>query len=279
MPGNILWLASYPKSGNTWLRAFLHNLLVDLDEPVDINKLAALTLGDSQAKWYRAVDDRAPGSLSPQALALLRPQVHAQIAASFTNTVMVKTHNALVEVAGAPMITMAATAGAIYVVRNPLDVVLSYAHHLGISLDQAATIMETKGFETAATPETVPEHQSDWSSHVYSWTGMANPALLVLRYEDMTANPVKSFGAVAKFLGMKVTGQRLKRAIRFSSFKEMRNQEDKAGFVERTPAQDYFFRSGRAGGWRKQLTDDLVRRIVMRHREQMERFRYIPSGY
>lgn len=279
MLGNILWLASYPKSGNTWLRAFIHNLLVDLDEPVDINKLAALTLGDSQAKWYAAVDPRAPETLSPQDLAALRPRVHAHIAASAPNTVMVKTHNALVEVAGAPMITMTATAGAIYVVRNPLDVVVSYAHHLGSTIDQAATVMETKGFETVATTDLVPEHQSDWSSHVYSWTGMANPALLVLRYEDMNSNPLKTFGAVAKFLGVNASGQRLKRAIRFSSFKELKNQEDKSGFVERTPAQDNFFRTGRAGGWKKSLSPDQVRRIVMRHREQMERFRYIPSGY
>ena len=49
--GNIVWLASYPKSGNTWLRAFLHNLMTDAEQPVDINKMAALTQGDSQAQW------------------------------------------------------------------------------------------------------------------------------------------------------------------------------------------------------------------------------------
>jgi len=279
MSENILWLASYPKSGNTWLRAFLHNLLVDMDEPVDINKLAALTVGDTQAKWYTAPDAKPLNQLSREELASMRPKAHAQIAASSANTVMVKTHNALVEVAGTPMITMSATAGAICVVRNPLDVVVSYAHHLGCSIDQAITVMATKGFETAATDEIVAEHHSDWSSHVYSWTGMANPGLLVLRYEDMTATPQKAFGAVAKFLGMTVPAQRLKRAIRFSSFKELRNQEDKHGFVERTPAQNNFFRAGRAGGWRKILSEKQIKSIVLRHREQMERFRYIPSGY
>ena len=54
--GNIDWLASYPKSGNTWLRAFLLNLMTDAEQPVDINKMAALTQGDSQAKWSAEFD-------------------------------------------------------------------------------------------------------------------------------------------------------------------------------------------------------------------------------
>ena len=49
----IIWLASYPKSGNTWLRAFLHNLLRDPGRPYDINKLTDVTAGESQASWYQ----------------------------------------------------------------------------------------------------------------------------------------------------------------------------------------------------------------------------------
>ena len=277
--GNIVWLASYPKSGNTWLRAFLLNLMTDADEPVDINKMAALIQGDSQAKWYAEFDARPPTALGAEDLARLRPQVHARIAESSPDSVFVKTHNALVEVAGAAMISQSATAGVIYVVRNPLDVALSYADHLGVTVDEILTLMAARGFETPASASHVPEHHSDWSSHVESWTQVAHPALHVVRYEDMAARPVVTFAAIARFLGLDPPREALRRMVRFSSFKVLSAQEKKSGFVERTPVQKSFFRAGKPGGWRKQLSGAQVRRMLDDHREQMQRFDYVPKGY
>ncbi|MGD9537817.1 MAG: sulfotransferase domain-containing protein [Alphaproteobacteria bacterium] len=276
---SILWLASYPKSGNTWIRAFLVNLLTDFDEPVDINKMSALTAGDSQAHWYARLDPRPPTALGNAELARLRPRVHRLIAESKNETVLVKTHNALVAVAGVSMITLEVTAGAIYVVRNPLDVALSYAHHLGATLDDIIELMGRTGFETAASAMHVPEHQSDWSSHVKSWTQVANPGLHVVRYEDLKADPARRFGAVARFLGVATDNPaRIEKAIRFSSFETLRKLEDKTGFVERTPVQDRFFRKGAVGEWRDKLSPAQVKRVVERHREQMLRFGYVPEG-
>jgi len=277
--GNIVWLASYPKSGNTWLRAFLLNLITDAEEPVDINKMAALTQGDSQAHWYATFDPRPPTDLSTEDLAQLRPKAHAHIAASSPNSVFVKTHNALIESAGGAMITQSETAGAIYVVRNPLDVALSYADHLGAQMDDIIDLMAQRGFVTPASVTHVPEQHSDWSSHVKSWTGMLHPALHVVRYEDMASKPAPTFGAIARFLGINPKRDRLMRAVRFSSFKVLKAQEKKRGFVERTPVQKSFFREGKSGAWREQLTDRQIRLILANHREQMERFDYVPTGH
>ncbi len=277
--GNILWLASYPKSGNTWVRAFLHNLLADPDEPVDINKMAALTQGDSQRQWYDAAAGRETLNLAGSALAALRPAAHGRIAGSGPDTVFVKTHNALIPIDGVSMVTREVTAGAIYIVRNPLDVVVSYAHHLGQPLDAMITLMETKDFSTPASKTHVPEHQSDWSTHVESWTAVAHPALHVVRYEDLSAAPIKTFGALARFLGAEASPERLRRAVRFSSFRVLRAQEAEHGFIERTPAQDRFFRAGKVGGWKKHLNPSQVSRIVAGHGKQMARFGYVPKGY
>ena len=275
----ILWLASYPKSGNTWLRAFLHNLMRNPSEPFDINRMAELTAGDSQAHWFGRLDPRPPAELSRDDLARLRPRTHALIAGSSPDTVMVKTHNAHVEVAGAPTITQTLTAGAIYVVRNPLDVAVSYADHLGQPVDDIISLMETRGFEAPASEDLVPEHQSDWSTHVESWTGREHPQLHVVRYEDMSRRPGPTFRAIAGFLGLKPPRERLKRAMQHSSFRVLRAQEDLAGFVERTPVQNRFFRTGKVGGWRRVLDDAQVRRVIERHGAQMARFGYLPEGY
>ena len=277
--GNIVWLASYPKSGNTWLRAFLLNLVTDAQEPVDINKMAALTRGDSQAEWYAQFDPRPPTALSPEDLAGLRPKVHARIADSSADSVFVKTHNALVEVAGAAMISQSVTAAVIYIVRNPLDVALSYADHLGRPVDDILGLMAHRGFATPGGESHVPEHHSDWSSHVKSWTQIQHPALHVVRYEDMTSEPVSTFAAIARFLGMNPARKDLLRAVRFCSFKVMRAQEKAGGFIERTPVQKRFFRAGKSGNWRQHLSAAQVRRVLGAHREQMERFDYVPKGY
>ena len=63
--GAIVWLASYPKSGSTWLRAFLHNLLRDPQEGYDINKLDHFTVGESSYGWYKMIDDRPLSERSP----------------------------------------------------------------------------------------------------------------------------------------------------------------------------------------------------------------------
>lgn len=274
---NLLWLASYPKSGNTWVRAFLHNLLANPDAPFDINRMSAMTQGDSQARWFQPLDPRPPTGLSNAELARLRPRAHRLIAESSRETVMVKTHNALIAVEGVSMITLELTAGAIYVVRNPLDVALSYAHHLGTTLDAIIELMGRKDFATPASEHHVPEHQSDWSSHVQSWTQRPNPALHVVRYEDLKADPLARFTALARFLGIAAEQPRIEKAIRFSSFESLRAQEDRTGFIERTPVQDRFFRAGETGEWRKKLSPAQVKRLVERHRAQMKRFDYLPE--
>jgi len=135
---------------------------------------------------------------------------------------MVKTHNALVEVDGVLMITLSLTAGAIYLVRNPLDVVVSCTHHLGQPTDDIITLMETRGFQSPATAYQVPEHHSDWSTHVESWTAHPHPTLHVVRYEDMSRRPGPTFRAISAFLGLKPPGERLGRAMRHSSFRSLR---------------------------------------------------------
>ena len=115
-----------------------------------------------------------------------------------------------------------------------------------------------------------------WSKHVLSWTRNPNPALFVMRYEDMLDDPVASFGALARHLLLYPTPQQLSRAVEQSSFAVLRQQEEEKGFRERSPKAEKFFRVGRAGQWREVLTTQQIDRIVEAHGEQMQRFGYLP---
>ncbi len=275
--GKIIWLASYPRSGNTWLRTFLHNYMRNPDEPYDINRLTDFTLVDSHAHWYQAFDPRPVTEWTKEEVAALRPKVHERMTRAFPDSVFVKTHNALVEDRGTPMITMEHTAGAIYVVRNPLDVVVSYAAHYGLTLDEAIARMNAPDTQSASNePHFVYELHGSWSLNVESWTARPSPGLHVVRYEDMLAAPLKTFGGIVAFLRLPPDRRRLERAIRHSSFRVLQEQEKRHGFKERSLKSERFFRAGKAGEGRKRLTPEQVEALAAAHRAQMARFGYWP---
>lgn len=277
MPG-IIWLASYPKSGNTWLRAFLANYMKNDRKPVPINDLPSFILGDNLLLHYGQFTGRDAEQLSPEEIARLRPQIHQWFAASAKQDVFVKTHNAVCVVEGAPIITPAATAGAIYVVRNPLDVAVSFAHHYQISYDRAVESLGDESYCLPAANGLLPQYLTSWSKHVKSWTEAPGLTRHVLRYEDMLDRPLKAMGELVRFLGLPKDIPRLKRAVRFSSFEELSRQEKQERFVESRPdGKTAFFRKGKAGSWREVLSEEQAGRLIDRHREVMAEMGYLDA--
>ena len=139
--GQIVWIASYPKSGSTWVRAFLNNYLRDARAPVDINGQWDVSTGENSAVRFRRHDPRPASAYSIADVQRMRPLVHRDIAAAQPGTVFVKTHNASLLVEGMPLITPEVTAGAVYIVRDPRDVAISFSHHFGLSVDATIAVM------------------------------------------------------------------------------------------------------------------------------------------
>jgi hypothetical protein len=248
-------------------------------------KLNKFTLADSQGRWFHVASSRPPEEpvdclrFTDEEVAALRPKAHKIMAERYPHDVFVKTHNALIIDRGTEMITLEHTAAAIYIVRNPLDIVISFADHLGYSIDRTIGIIGDDHFESAAEKQWVYQHIGSWSLHVRSWTRSPHPGLHVIRYEDMAAAPLQTFGGAARFLGLNPPRARLERAIEFSSFDVLRGQEEALGFVERGPAQERFFRVGKSGQWPEILSKEQVTRVVRRHKQQMARFGYVPDGF
>ncbi len=277
--GNIVWLASYPKSGNTWLRAFLANLIANRAEPVPLAELRNYCDDESFPERYAELAGKPAATLDFAAVSGLRHQVHAQIAATHARSVFVKTHNPALYSEGDPIHNPTVTAAAIYVVRNPLDVVVSMAPHFGLSLDEAIDFL---GHEQAGSPNEnlfIGQWLGSWSAHVAGWADQTFHRALVLRYEDLLEKPAKTFGKVVKLVAPTADAQRVARARNHASFRTLAQMESRDGFIERSDKAERFFRSGRAGAWREALTKDQVQRVVDRHRVQMTRFHYIPGGY
>jgi hypothetical protein len=277
----INWLASYPKSGNTWMRVFFTNLRQDGAGPAQINRLHTAMMASCRQSFDRAVGYNS-GDLTHDEVDLLRPDVYLSYARRARNPFFCKVHDAYTYVGDRrPLFPPEATASAIYLVRNPLDVCVSYSHHWRrSSCDEVIAEMADPGFTLLGEHDRLEGAQLrqrllTWSDHVRSWADAPNLRVVVLRYEDLLARPVESFAAAAAFVGMTDDRARIRRALEFSSFEELRRQERAQGFGEVMTRGSAFFRKGKAGAWREELSASQVARIIRDHREVMQRFGYI----
>lgn len=274
----IVWIASFPKSGNTWTRTFLHNLakiMVGENDDQDINALGRFSTWEINKKPYADMLGFEPTDEHRKEIAAARPKIQQQIADENEGLVFVKTHHAHVTDRGYTTINSAVTSGAIYIVRNPLDVAISYAHHMGRDLDAAITAMGTDNMETPVSDKVVYEVYGSWSQHVWSWTRNSHPAIYVMRYEDMLADPHRIFGGLTRHLLLDPSTEQIREAIERCSFNNLQSQEEKEGFREKPKHAKRFFREGKAGQWKTTLTPKQIERIVADHREQMKRFDYL----
>src|SRR5258708_25611281 len=221
----IVWLASYPKSGNTWARAFLHNLVRTISgrsRPQEINALGQYRAGLSAKDLFANVLGFEPTAEHRKTLAAVRHEVQRGAAVQVEGLLFGKTHQALAVDRGFTTINFEVTAGAIYILRNPLDVAISYSHHLGCTIDEAIETMETNDVEMAVTDKQVHELCGSWSQNVLSWTRKPHPAIYVMRYEDMLSNPDATFGALARHLLLAPSRDELAESITHSSLAELR---------------------------------------------------------
>jgi hypothetical protein len=273
--GKIIWLASYPKSGNTWIRAFLANLFSGADQPFNINDLNLFCSSLTARVRFDEAAGRSTVDFTEYELLHLRGRVQQAFCATIPESAFMKTHSRFGDQLGLPLIDPECTAGAIYVVRNPLDVAVSAASHYGVTAEEMIRAMVDPNFKTAATDKHVTEFIGSWSANVASWTTPAHPKIHVVRYEDLSVAPEAEFARLATFLGLRATAEQLSRAIRFSSFASMAEQERWVGFKERPAHAVAFFRSGKPGDGPRALGPALIGAVTRAHGAQMARFGYL----
>jgi hypothetical protein len=278
----IWWIASYPKSGNTWTRILLANYLRNADQPIDINDLDA-TIASERDVFDEHVGVEA-SDLTQEEIDRYRPAAYEEAVRRATQPLYVKVHDAFVRNPdGVPLFPALATAGVLYLVRNPLDVAVSFAHHAAVPVETAVGWMGDPECSFASDPARLQmqlrQRLLTWSGHVTSWIDGHDLPLLVVRYEDMKTDTVGTFAALIHFLRLEEDEERISKAVEFSRFELLQEQERARGFIERMPVPGGFFRQGVAGAWREQLPPHLVAKVIGDHSDVMRRFGYLsPSG-
>ena len=285
-----IWLASYPKSGNTWFRMLVANLSAT-DKPVDINNLRGsggiasargpfdyLTLIDSSLLTHDEID-------------CLRPRVHEELASCAQDddydkpedippVRFVKVHDAYaLTPKGEPLLAGRRGAdGVILIVRDPRDVAPSFASHQRMSVDNAIAIMinkKRKSGRSRSLGEQLRQKVGCWKSHVASWLEQGDIPVHLIRYEDMKRDTIGTFRRALDFAGLLAGEEEIARAVAFADFGELRRQERDKGFCEAPQRPGgLFFRRGEVGAWRDELTAEQVARIEEAHGPTMRRLGY-----
>lgn len=275
----FFWLASYPKSGNTWLRLALLCLkegrAVDFSVRSDFAPVAAGRAGFDLALGIESSD------LTPEEILELRPRFYEVQAENVAEPQFRKVHDAwTLTAAGEPLFPPSVTLGSLCIVRDPRDVAVSFAHHSGDEINKVIRNMGNAHAKLAPQrdrlSDQLPQILGDWSSHVAGWLAApgARPALLV-RYEDMQADAARELRRVADYVGWPVTADAIASAVQNTRFERLRAAEDRQGFRERSPLAARFFRQGRAGGWRSVLTAPQAASIEATHGAMMRRLGYL----
>lgn len=279
----IVWLASYPKSGNTWFRTFLTNFLRNAAQPAHINDLDGGPISSARGPFDDAVGYDS-GELTPDEVDALRPAVYLHLARRAKETLYCKCHDAYTFLPdGRPLLPPEATQAALYFIRNPLDVCVSYAAHGG-STDYDRTIRTLGKPEAcvsasqATEPNQLRQRLLSWSRHVTSWSTAPGIPVQVIRYEDMKLTPEATFTAAVRFLGLPDQPERIRQAITFSRFEELQQQEQAGGFRERLPLAKVFFRKGSIGSWRDALSPDQAARVIADHADVMRQHGYLDAA-
>lgn len=269
-PG-IFWIASYPKSGNTWIRCLIASLLAGGAAP-DLNHLGDVVPYPVARAWIELVLDQETSELSRQEMLAVRGDFHHDLAAKGCRHA--KVHDRYDPL----LFPDQASAGIVLVVRDPRDVAPSLAAQMALGLDQSIARMGEPGAILDRMGRghnyLVEQHLGDWSGHVLSWQEQTALPLLLLRYEDLLREPVAQTARLAEFLGLPADGATLERAVGACLFDRLRQAEAAGGFAEGGQHAARFFRQGQSGGWRRVLSLAQIERLEADHGAVMARLGY-----
>lgn len=279
----IYWLASYPKSGNTWLRLLLHSYFAG-GAAVDINGMTSDGGHISDRAQFDEAIGLAASDLTDAEIAAWRLTALQNWGRTLTRPAYLKTHDirlAAAEAVSAEPETSGhggATLGAIYLVRDPRDVALSLARHIDRSIDEAIDLMATRdqvmNQSRRRLRPRLPEIWGSWSQHVESWHMPAPFPVHVISYESLRAEPEATFAVVLAALRLPLDQAAIKAAVAATALEILRAQEAVKGFIE-WPGARGFFGEGRVQGWRDRLTAAQIARIEAAHGPAMRRLGYL----
>jgi hypothetical protein len=260
----IIWIASYPKSGNTWVRSIISSLIYSADGNFDFDLLQKIKQFPSKKHFenftndFQNINEIKKYWIESQNLINLDKEVK-----------FFKTHHINCKIGEHAFTNKSNTLGTIYVVRDPRNLINSFTNHYSIDKNTAKNFIISRQSVTGALGEMKKDNKiftilGSWNDHVKSWTNM-NQNLLLIKYEDLIKNPLNEINKIIKFLANLIdfsyNEEKINNIINSTSFEVMKKKETEKGFHESVMDNSgenkvNFFNLGKENKWEKYLNSE-----------------------
>ena len=279
----IVWIASYPKSGNTWIRSLLSSYLYSEDGVFNFNLLKQIKQFPSKIylkpflKDFSDIENVSNFWISAQ----------NRINILENKKTFLKTHSALCTLEKNSFTNKKNTKAIIYVVRDPRNVITSISNHYDKTQEDSFNFMINKnkiivddyfGGENFGIATVL----GSWADHYKSWTNTKIAPLLIIKYEDLLNNTLKTFEKILNFLSkfteIELNKTKIINSVNSCDFKILADKEKKEGFFESVSINNKkikFFFLGKKNNWQTLLNSEIEKKIKNKFKKEMIELKYI----
>ncbi len=292
----IIWLASYPKSGNTWVRTIINQIIFN-----DVKSTTEVFDNLSRIRRYPSKTDIVGLPQLPNHNVFTKEQKKEVIDFTIKNwsvsqekinknnkTNILKTHNLLCKLnldgKNYSFADLNNTIGVIHIVRDPRNIVTSVKNHFSINTEEDSVEMLFNKYDwTGFSNNEVPQLLSSWDNHYNSWKKFPKNYLLI-RYEDLVSDIKKEILRLINYLSdyfeYKITDKLIEEIERNTSFENFKKLESDGKFSENsvneiTGEKRTFFNLGPNNNWEKMLKKENIEKIETQFKNEMKELGYL----
>ena len=277
----IIWLASYPKSGNTWVRSLLSAYYYSKNGNFNFELLKNIDVYPQQ-KYFDVKIDK-PGEINSYW------DISQEKIISKKKIKILKTHNSLLELNGKNFTKPQYTLGIIYIVRDPRNVITSLKNHYDLDYEQSLDFMlnEKKYIYDIREKNDYADFHflSSWSNHYKSWINNNLFKKMVIKYEDLENNTYKTLKNLIIYINNlqqineKIDEVKINNCIKTTNFEILKHKEKKEGFPENVYSQKTkkkidFFHLGSKNKWREIVPKEFHEKINNIFKEDLKKLKY-----
>lgn len=278
----IIWLASYPKSGNTWIRSIICSMLYSQNGLFDFNLLEKIKQFPSRKNFKDFTSDFQNINELKKFWIIAQEKINLDQKIKFC-----KTHHINCKIDNFSFTNRSNTLATIYIVRDPRNLVTSISNHFSKSLEESKKFLFTNKVigtkDVSLNNNEILTPLGSWSDHYNYWTNK-NDNLLIIRYEDLIYDINKEFNKLKNFLAnyisIEINDEKKKNIIESTSFTHLQNMEKRGLFKEsvfdkKVPIKKQFFHQGPKNNWQLSLNNKIKNEIETKFHKEMIELGYI----
>ena len=282
----IIWIASYPKSGNTWIKSLLSSYLYSNNGIFNSNLSKKIQQFPNKNYFKYFIQDFSDTKKISDYWIAAQDRINLF---NENKTILFKTHSALCTYKNNSFTNKNNTQAVIYVVRDPRNVITSISNYYSLSIDESYNFMINKNkiiseAEMGGKNFGISTVLGSWALHYKSWEKIKFAPILIVKYEDLIKNTKNSLiiiiNFLKKFIDIKIDDKKILNTVNSCNFDNLAKMEKAGGFIEerfsnKSRKRIIFFNLGKKNNWKTLLDKKIIRKIESRFKNEMNELGYL----